>query len=337
MSAERWEEWELDPGISPLRLHADNETPDFASRTHAQVQAARDLIHEDFSTCVQMPWRVLHDTVGHGLLPYQLWAIAAASGHGKTTFAMNLVKAWVEQGKRVYVVPLEQPTDVMRVYLAALSLGLSTRYALANRWKDLPPSAQGAIESELLRQEDEGELLHFSDVDFLSVSGIPKVLAEARDFGADVVVIDHIHNIRSEGRHPAGEFVTVCQTLYNFCKTQRIPVVAMAQMNRGTVRDRVRPYLPPDVESIQMGDVLRQVSSVVMGLFRPLADWVTRKDHQEIRLGTPVKMYLKPNTMAAVVLKSRISGDMGEITDLTYDRGHIGEPDTAPEDFHGPH
>lgn len=319
-----WQKWH-GPRIA-LRLAKPEDVPDFASRTQAQVVRARALIHEDFSRCVHLPWPSLHQVIGHGILPYQLWAIAAASGHGKTTVAMNVVKALVEVGKRVYVVPLEQPTDVMRVYLAALSLGFNTRYALANRWRDLPPSAQGAIESELVRQEDEAELLHFSDVDFLTVRGVPAVLREAEAFGADLIVIDHIHQIQSEGQHPHAAFTALCQTLQNFTKNRRIPILAMAQLHRGTgPKDRVRPYLPPDVDSVQMGKILEQVAAVVMGWFRPLRRDVTKAEFQRIRLGAPIREFLKPATTAAAVLKSRIGGDIGDIVELTYDRGQIRE------------
>jgi replicative DNA helicase len=317
-----------------LRLTKAGEPPDFASRTSQQVRAAVELIHEDFTKCVNLPWATLAAVIGHGLLPYQLWTIAAASGHGKTTAAMNLVNAWNDQGVRVYVVPLEQPTDVMRVYLAALKLGFSTRLALANRWRDLPPSAQGAIESELVSQQDEAELLHFSDVDHLSVSGIPAVLEEAQAFGAQVILIDHVHHVRVEGNNTSGEFTRLCQILHDFTKNRRIPIVAMAQLNRGVVRDRLKPYLPPDVDSIQMGKVLEQVSSVVLGLFRPLESWVTKAHRAVIRLGGSPKPYLKPNTMGVTVLKSRISGDCGEIVDLRYDRGRIS--DSEPPDSEDP-
>lgn len=315
--------------VTPLRLADDLDIPDFDARTRTQVRNARDLIHEDWSQCVTMPWPVLHDAIGHGLLPYQLWTIAASSGHGKTTFAMNLVRAWVEQGKRVYVVPLEQPTEVMRVYLAALTLGFPTRLALANKWREiLSPAAQDAVDAELVRQQDEAELLHFSDVDFLTVSALPRVLAEAQQFGADVVLIDHVHHILGEGRNRYAEFETICQVMHRFGKDTRIPVVAMAQLHRGQVRDRLKLYRPPDIETIQNGDVLRQVSSVVLGLFRPLLAMLTKAEEQHIRLGESVKPYLKPNTMGVGVLKSRISGDMGEVVDLRYDRGHLSNPDS---------
>jgi replicative DNA helicase len=150
------------------------------------------------------------------------------------------------------------------------------------------------------------------------------VLEEAQTFGADVILIDHVHHIRVEGNNSAAEFVRLCQVLHDFTKSQRIPIVAMAQLNRGTgPKDRLKPYLPPDVDGIQMGKVLEQVSSVVLGLYRPLRQDITPYDRSQMRLGASVKNYLKPNTMAVSVLKSRISGDVGEIVDLVYDRGHI--------------
>ena len=314
-------------GKPPLKLATEDEVPDFAMRTRVQVRNARELIYEDFDACVRMPWPALHDVIGHGLLPYQLWTIAAASGHGKTTFAMNLVKAWVEAGKRVYVVPLEQPTEVMRVYLAALTLGFPTKLALANRWREMRPDAQAAVESALVQQQDESELLHFCEADFLTVSGLPQVLADAQNFGADVVLIDHVHHILGEGGNRYAEFEKICQTLHRFIKDTRIPVVAMAQLHRGQVRDRLKLYRPPDIETIQMGDVLRQVSSVVLGLFRPLMEHITPFEIGKLRLGGPVRDFLKPATMAVAVLKSRITGDASDVVDLAYDRGHIRNPE----------
>lgn len=318
---------------APLKLATEGDLPDFTSRTRQQVRQARELIQQDYDQCVRMPWPSLHRVIEHGLLPTQLWTVAAASGHGKTTFAMNLVQGWVAAGKRVYVVPLEQPTEVMRVYLAALTLGFPTKLALANRWREmLNPTAQDAVDRELVEQENNGELLHFSDVDFLTVSGLPAVLEEARQFGADVVLIDHVHHILGEGRNRYAEFEAICQTMHRFTKDTRIPVVAMAQLHRGQMRDRVKPYLPPDIETIQNGDVLRQVSSVVMGLFRPLLDLVTKSELQRIRMGqAPIRDFLKPNTMAVSVLKSRVSGDIGETVDLTYNRGRIEDPEPETE------
>lgn len=329
------EEWEPDPVLAPpLRLAQPGEPPDFAGRTRTQVHRARELIRENFDASVRLPWPSLHRVIGHGLLPYQLWTVAAASGHGKTTAAMNLVKAWVEEGKRVYVIPLEQPTDVMRVYLAALTLGFPTKLALANRWREiLNPTAQDAVDAELVRQEDDAELLHFSDVDFLTLRGLPGVLNEAQAFGADVILIDHIHQIQYEGFNANAEFTRICQTLQDFSKNQRIPIIPMAQLHRDKgPRDPLRFYVPPDVDSIQMGKVLEQVSSVVLGLFRPLLANITKQEMQRIRLRqVPVKHFLKPATMAVSVLKSRISGDVGDVVDLTYDRGHIRDPEeTAP-------
>lgn len=332
MTQPQWddEQWDDDPVINPpLRLSKPDDEPDFAGRTREQVVRARALIHEDFDRCVRFPWPTLNRAIGHGFLPYQLWTAAAESGHGKTTFAMNVVKSLVEVGKRVYVIGLEQAAEVLRVYLAALKLGFSTRYALANRWRDLPSSAQGAIEAELLEQENEGELLHFSDADYLTLRTLPAVLAEALTFGADLVLIDHVHHVRVEGNNSHAEFVRLCQALCDFAKKERIPVLAMAQLHRGQgPKDRLKPYLPPDVDGIQMGKVLEQVSSVVLGLFRPLLP-LTKFDRDRIRTGTPVRDFLKPNTMAVSVLKSRISGDVGEIVDLGYHRGLILDEATA--------
>lgn len=312
--------------VPNLKLVTAPAPTDFTGRTKEQVEAGINLIHEDFSQCVHLPWPSLHQAIGHGVLPYQLWTAAAESGHGKTTFAMNVVKGLVAQGKRVYVIGLEQAAPVLRVYLAALKLGFSTRYALANRWNQLPPSAQAAIESDLREQETEAELLHFSNADFLTLRTLAKALEEAQAFGAQLILIDHVHHVRVESGNSAGEFTKLCQGLSDFSKKHQIPVLAMAQLNRGNGPiDRLKPYLPPALDNIKMGKVLEEVSSVVLGLYRPLFNNITAQERARIRLGESVKPFIKANTMGVAVLKSRIGGECGDIVDLKYDRGHISD------------
>lgn len=295
----------------------------FAQEASEQVTEARDLLHQDFDACPRLCWPSLHEAIGHGLLPGQFWSIAASSGHGKTTWCMNLVSRWLKEGRRIFMLPLEQGVDTSRVYLAALDQRLAVKKVLSHRWNELPSFAKANVEAHLLWQETEGaKLFHLHRDGRVPATHLAAIYRQAADFGADVVVVDHLHRIRCRDHN---EYADMCQQIQELSKTLRIPTLGMAQMNRGQGPiDRLKPFLIPAVDGIQGGKILEQESHVVLGLYRPLQRDLDKGTMGELRRGQlDIGPYLVPNTVGTVVLKSRIVGEIGTVIDLVYDRGRI--------------
>lgn len=313
----------------PLRLVADGV--DFPAIAAAQVEAARTLTTEDTTGCPRMPWDALHAVTGP-MLPWQFWVLAAATGNGKSTTLMSLVAAWLSEERRVYMLPLEQPGDLMRLYLAALRQGLDPRRVLAGRWEDLPAHAKASVQKDLAWQAtpDAAALLHFSPRAFVDEAGLRASLDEAADFGADVVIIDHLHRLQMTGHRDSYQaLVRICQLLKELAKSHRIPILCAAQLHRGD-GDLLAPYHPPKPTAIQGGEVIRQECDLALGVYRPLRGVMSREDALELKAGQrSITQFLEPYCVGFHVLKHRVDGEQnGKIVRLHYERGQISDPVT---------
>lgn len=329
---ERGDAYEPEPEALPppsIRLMQTDEGFELLHRTRQQTVAAEDRLALDFTRCPRLPWDSLHAAVGHGMLPDQVWILAASSGHGKSTTVMNVVNALATARKRVYMLPLEQPTDVMRIYWAALDIGLPTALVLKNDWANLPSTAREDLSVHLGWQRAGGaDVVHFSDEPFVDEKRLEAAYLEAAEFGADVVVIDHVHRLELSGDDWRA-WKRMCQKLKELAKHYRIPVLGAAQLNRGQgPMDRLKAFLPPHVDQIEGGKVLEQEADVILACYRPLIDAMTSDDAKAVRMGAPVKPFLAEHTIGFHLLKSRITGAVGDIVKLEYRHGKIICPQT---------
>jgi hypothetical protein len=317
-AAERW-------GVA--KLMGKDEPAPFATEATSQVAEARTRLDRDFSTAPKMPWTSLHHAIGHGLLPEQMWTVAADSGQGKTTWIMSVVDQWLLEKHRIFGLPLEQGIDTTRIYLAALANRLPVKSVLKNEWLSLPDGAKDMMTQHLDWQQDEGQqLLHLHRHGLVKPREIPQLYRRAADFGADVFFIDHIHRIRCRSHD---EYEDLCASIVEGAKQWKIPALVTAQNHRGIGPvDRVKAHLIPNVDRIQGGKVLEQESAVVLGVYRPLKDDLDDETLSGIRRGmVPVKDHLKPFTVGVAGLKARIEGEVGWSIDLQWDKGRIVDPE----------
>lgn len=318
---------------APLRLVADSgaTAPDFATVTAQQVAEATQLTREDTARCPRLPWDVLHEALGP-ILPWQFWVVGASTGNGKSTFLMSLVAQWLTEGRRLFMLPLEQPGEVMRLVLAALRHGFDPRHVLSGQWERLLPEARARVQADLRWQAtpEAASLLHFSPRTFVDEAALRATWNEAKAFGAEVVIIDHLHRLQMTG-HKDGyqSLVRMAQLIKELAKETRIPALVAAQLHRGD-GDSLAPYRPPKPTSIQGGEVVRQECDVAVGLFRPLLHALTREDEQAIRTGTkPIQHFLAPNCVGVHVLKHRVDGaQTGAVLKLGWERGMLRDPST---------
>lgn len=311
------------PRPAPVRLAT--EPPDFAEIAKQQTTAAAELASFDTSGCLRMPWQDL-DAVAGPLLPWHFWVLAAATGNGKSTALMSIVQQWLVEGRSVYMLPLEQPSDVMRLYLAALRCALDPRAVLTGQ---VSPEDRRAVYADLSWQQGDGaHLLYFSDRPFVDELGLRASVEEAVAFGADVVIVDHLHHLQMTGHaNPHQALVRICQLIKELAKQHRIPILCAAQLHRGD-GDPLAPYRPPKPTSIQGGEVIRQVCDVALGLWRPLAPGFDRTAELLVRNGEQeIREYLEPACVGVHVLKHRVDGgQLARRVYLRWEAGRLTEP-----------
>lgn len=175
-----------------------------------------------------------------GLQAPDLTIIAAGSGKGKTTLAMNMVQSVaIDQNKPVLVFSLEMSGEQLLDRLAA-SVGEipleiiknGTVFNTDHQHKVVP--AVHKIKKANLHIDDRGGLT------------IGQIQATARRFfqkhGEGLLVVDYIGLVSAKGSNKQEQIAMVSGGLKSLAKELSIPVVALAQMNRnGVQRGDKRP------------------------------------------------------------------------------------------------
>ena len=298
-----------------------------------QACDAIERMHLNRAVCPRLPWDTVHDVIGP-ILPWQWWLLCAKQGNGKTMAAMNIVDDMVNQGRKVYVLPLEQSPVEMRRLHAALRLNLRSSAVLGLAWDKLPPGSREAVEQEIIRQaaQDDEEYplpntgqVKYSPLEYVSVRQLEKVWEAADDWDADLIVIDHIHRL-ADADHQ--ELARVAKALTGLTK-HGLPALVTGQLNRGD-KDPLRPYLPPSTDDIQGSAYIEQEAHVILGLYRPLMDSVTPADLLAVRgRKAEARTLAKQNAVGLKVLKHRVDGEhTGRLFELEYRHGRIVCPET---------
>jgi replicative DNA helicase len=169
-----------------------------------------------------------------GLQAPDLITIAAQSGKGKTTFAMNMVQAVaVYQKKPTLVFSLEMSAEQLLDRLTAAVGGIplsmirnGSVFGSEHDYKIMPAAKK--IKDANLFIDDRGGL------------SVAQIQATARKFfrqhGEGLLVVDYIGLVSGKGLSKQEQTAHVSGSLKSLAKELNIPVVALAQMNRNSVQ-----------------------------------------------------------------------------------------------------
>ncbi len=283
-----------------------------------QVIDAMNAMERPASAYLHWPFPDL-DAVAGGMAPGNVWFVCGASGGGKTTFISSLIDLWRLAGKKVYVMPLETRAHEFRTYLACMATGIHPGDALSGRLANKP------AERDMLMAEFRGQL-HSPYVEQVMVSGQRSInleglgqgLREAKAFGADVVIVDHIDHIQAgDGKNVFQESKLVNDAALALAQENDVILLFTSQLNMSASKgDYLAKYRPPKDEHVNFGELKRRNATGMIGLYRPIRQPrpTESKDEyvkvmQAARDGTGNAMdALEPNTMGVVAMKLRYYG-----------------------------
>lgn len=328
--------------MSALALHDE-----FLPEVHPEVVATdqvNDAIialgrHPD--TFVRWPFPDL-DALTGPMAPGNVWFICAASGGGKTTFVASLIDLWRLAEKRVYVMPLETRPREFRTYLACMAAGVHPGDALSGQLRAMPngEAKRAVLASELHAQLKAPyvERVMVSGQRAIDLRGLTAGLKEAKAFGADVVIVDHIDHIAGgNGSNLYNESKLVNHGALHMAQDNDMLLLFTSQLNMGASRgDYLSKYLPPKDEHVAFGSLKRQIATGMIGLFRPIRkrrDDETDDDYikalKAARAGTGnITDMLEPNTMGVAAMKLRNYGAReGAKTYLSVSHGRVSSID----------
>lgn len=180
------------------------------------------------------------DALTGGLEPGQLVIIAARPSVGKTAFALNIADHVTKQGNTTAFFSLEMTRRELTQRLIALRTGISVSLQRAGRLNEDQWGSVSACQGKA-----DGQRLFMIDRPAI---GIAYVRAAARKIkrkhGINLIVVDYLGLMRGEGQNRTQEIGSLSRGLKALAKELHVPVIALAQLNRG-VEGRIdkRPLL----------------------------------------------------------------------------------------------
>jgi KaiC/GvpD/RAD55 family RecA-like ATPase len=306
----------------PMSLVADDDSDDEFAPPRDPVNVAADQVCDALIALqrpahhyLRMPWPSLNALVG-GIQPGAVWFLGGFSGNGKTTLLMTLLDLLYEGGKRVYYMGLESAPMELRTTWSALRLGILPGDALTGEIHLQPngPALQTALEQDLKDQvhDHRAKKVYISPEEFIDVQRLGHAVEEAKEFGAEVFIVDHIDHIEGgEGTNLYAESVRTVKRVLKLAQKYRIPMLVATQFNNEAANGHpMAVYRPPQPGHVFMGGHKRQVASGMLGLYRPMRLSGVSEDELKAVASGRLEAWkiLEPNTMGVVVMKHRAYG-----------------------------
>jgi KaiC/GvpD/RAD55 family RecA-like ATPase len=298
-----------------------------------------DRTAEDF---LSMPWGAI-DALVSGIPEGDIWFLGGFSGDGKTTALTSAVDRWYEGGKRIYYLGLESRPKILLTHWACKRIGLDAGEVLSGlalRWHDWKErKAELAAMVHSLEQGSTAAQVHFSPTEFVDGTALREAMRNAKDFGADLLILDHIDHIEGDQGSAYEVSRDVCMTLLREAQNTGIRCIVATQFNNEAVKgNRIGRYLAPQPNYVYMGSHKRQIASGMLGLYRPLKHNLDTESLKLFQRGMlEPKDVCEPNTMAVSVMKHRLFGNReGNRAYLRIERGKaIDMPESELGPVHG--
>lgn len=211
--------------------------PDFDTLLETTVAAYEVPVATGLAT----PWPELDDLLG-GLRPGTLTIIGGRPGAGKSVLGVNIAIHAAAGRHRTLLASLEMPRSEVMDRLIANAASVNLERLMKHRltdwdWVQVERAAH-SLKDLPLRIEDDASL---------SVAGIRSLARDStRADGLHLVVVDYLQLVKpAEAKAPREQQVAaISRSLKLLARDLEVPVVALAQVNRGpTQRANTRPAM----------------------------------------------------------------------------------------------
>lgn len=298
-----------------------------------QCEEAIARLYDGPEAWLHLPWASLDELVG-GIGEGNVWFVGGFSGHGKTSFLVDLTRHLLGMERTVYYCGTETVPNELHTRLACQRVGVYSGHVFTGKacqWANWSQEIRPALVKDIQAQKALGAGNRFLVFPAQRINGarIRAAFQDAAKHGADLVIIDHIDHIDHGGASSGFEDSRMLAHLVlDEAQRTRLRVIVATQFNNESLRgDRLGPYQPPQPHYVYMGGHKRQVAWGMLGLFRPLRESVTADELKGARAGrVKVKELLEPNALAVSVMKHRHYGlHEGDVVVLRFDHGRLSD------------
>jgi replicative DNA helicase len=307
----------LEAEISGLNRHIIGMDYEIDYSALVDKAADRILNHPRGLTGISTGNSKLDEVIGGWNQP-DLIIIAGRPAMGKTTRALNFIKAACEQGKHVAMFSLEMSSEqIIRKQLSDLSGVYGNYFKTGN----LTPSERDNL--MLASRRLSGWNFYLNDKGAVSPAYVRKVCRERKKkYGCDLVVIDYIQlmspNEHIKGRSREQEVSSISSALKSMAKELEVPVIALSQFSR---RIEEQHNKRPHLWMLRESGALEQDADIVLGLYRPSVYNRYDKDpdypgmtEQEYRRVSEIHVLKNRHGDADVYIEERFDGGLSRFS-----------------------
>lgn len=321
-----------------------DELPDADDLADAQHTAATNRLHEDKSGYPRFyDLESVHEMTG-SFAPEEIIMAGADVGGGKSLFFQNLSNDLTECGVPHLYVGTEQSAEVLKIKQGCIRCGIRQKLVLKPTDQEIASGeyqralAQVQEELDWINSPEIRELAFYANTDYVNRHELKKwITGGVKKYGIQTVIVDHIDQIKhGDGTGGAQEITETVQLLHDLARLHQMPIIVASQLKRRL--DPIRKHSPPELEDFAGSSGKERISSVMLGLWRPLRTDLSVEELRDLKKNSSSgvvgqdKIY-QPNTMAVRLLKDRLGSVPGKQTMLHVGKG--GKLSDDPAMAHG--
>lgn len=236
------------------------------------------------------------DEITGGWQDSDLIIIGGRPGMGKTTFALQCFRnAVVDYGKNALFFSLEMSSDQLVTKMIASESGYSTSKLSKGRISEDEFKKVQAFSQSIYRDE-----FMIDDTPGITINQLrSKAVTYKMKYGLDFIIIDYLQliNTDTKGMNREQQVSLVSRNLKVLAKELNVPVMALAQLGRGT---EVTGDKRPSLKDLRESGAIEQDADMVLFPFRP--EYYNIREYED---GAPTE-----NTAEIIIEKHR-NGALG--------------------------
>lgn len=204
----------------------------------------------------QTGYKALDEYIG-ALMPGQMHVIAARPRKGKSMFALNVAVNIARKGFKVLYFSMEMSEQqTMTRYLQV------THNINGAKFKHVTTE----FLEELSDLVPKNENIIFCYKSGLTPEEMESIIIKEKEHGnIDVIVIDHMHIMRGNGKEMTQQYTEVSRGIKRIAMNQSVPIIALAQMNRETEK---RGGGEPKLSDLAQSGAIEQDAETVLFIDR---------------------------------------------------------------------
>jgi len=198
-----------------------------------------------------------------GLARGELLLIGGFTSQGKSSLCIQMAIDFAEQGKRILFCSSEMSSfEIARRVLGNYCNLVVRDLRLVKIEKEKIPSLREVVDT-----------LSAWEIALCVVSGVSQVKRAVLEYRPDIVFVDHLHNLKGEGRSLYERTTNNIKSLQETALSERVGMIVACQLHRPQ-DDKVRP---PRISDLRESGALEETANSVILLY-----WKNQRENKEL-------------------------------------------------------